>query len=185
VDDEAATEPLQQSAPFDRLGLSAAMLATVGEMGFIVATPIQAGAIPPALRGQDVIGQAHTGSGKTAAFGIPIIEQLDPRKGSVQALILCPTRELAVQVHEVRGPDPVLAGDLEDEQLGVAAQEHLETVGRDIGEDRAARLQQPDQQLIRHRDILAQVREPARTARSVSLGRHLNVLSGSQQPETH
>jgi ATP-dependent RNA helicase DeaD len=100
VDGEAATEPLQQSAPFDRLGLSAAMLATVGEMGFVVATPIQAGAIPPALRGQDVIGQAHTGSGKTAAFGIPIIEQLDPRRGSVQALILCPTRELAVQVHE-------------------------------------------------------------------------------------
>ncbi|HWF57749.1 MAG TPA: DEAD/DEAH box helicase [Candidatus Dormibacteraeota bacterium] len=100
MDGEAATEPLQQSAPFDRLGLSAAMLATVGEMGFVVATPIQAGAIPPALRGQDVIGQAHTGSGKTAAFGIPIIEQLDPRRGSVQALILCPTRELAVQVHE-------------------------------------------------------------------------------------
>jgi ATP-dependent RNA helicase DeaD len=100
VDGEATTEPLQQSAPFDRLGLSAAMLTTVGEMGFVVATPIQAGAIPPALRGQDVIGQAHTGSGKTAAFGIPIIEQLDPRKGSVQALILCPTRELAVQVHE-------------------------------------------------------------------------------------
>jgi ATP-dependent RNA helicase DeaD len=100
VDGEAATEPVQQSAPFDRLGLSAAMLATVGEMGFVVATPIQAGAIPPALRGQDVIGQAHTGSGKTAAFGIPIIEQLDPRKGSVQALILCPTRELAVQVHD-------------------------------------------------------------------------------------
>ena len=100
VDGEAAPEPVQQSAPFDRLGLSAAMLATVGEMGFVVATPIQAGAIPPALRGQDVIGQAHTGSGKTAAFGIPIIEQLDPRKGSVQALILCPTRELAVQVHD-------------------------------------------------------------------------------------
>jgi ATP-dependent RNA helicase DeaD len=76
------------------------MLTTVGEMGFTIATPIQAGAIPPALRGQDVIGQAHTGSGKTAAFGIPIIEQLDPRRGSVQALILCPTRELAVQVHE-------------------------------------------------------------------------------------
>jgi ATP-dependent RNA helicase DeaD len=100
VDDEAATEPLQQSAPFDRLGLSAAMRTTVAEMGFTIATPIQAGAIPPALRGQDVIGQAHTGSGKTAAFGIPIIEQLDPRRGPVQALILCPTRELAVQVHE-------------------------------------------------------------------------------------
>jgi ATP-dependent RNA helicase DeaD len=100
VDDEAATEPVQQSAPFDRLGLSAAMLTTVSEMGFTVATPIQAGAIPLALQGRDVIGQAHTGSGKTAAFGIPIIEQLDPRKGSVQALILCPTRELAVQVEE-------------------------------------------------------------------------------------
>jgi ATP-dependent RNA helicase DeaD len=100
VDGEATTEPVQQSAPFDRLGLSAAMLATVGEMGFTVATPIQAGAIPIALQGRDVIGQAHTGSGKTAAFGIPIIEQLDPRKGSVQALILCPTRELAVQVEE-------------------------------------------------------------------------------------
>ena len=76
------------------------MLASVGEMGFIEATPIQAGAIPPALAGRDIIGQAHTGSGKTAAFGIPIIERLDPRRGGVQALILCPTRELAVQVHE-------------------------------------------------------------------------------------
>ena len=100
MDDEAATEPIQQSAPFEELGLSAAMLTTVGEMGFTMATPIQAAAIPPALRGQDVIGQAHTGSGKTAAFGIPIIEQLDPRNGSVQALILCPTRELAIQVEE-------------------------------------------------------------------------------------
>ena len=100
VDGEAATDSTPQPVPFDRLGLSAAMLTTVGEMGFTVATPIQAGAIPLALRGEDVIGQAHTGSGKTAAFGIPIIEQLDPRKGSVQALILCPTRELAVQVEE-------------------------------------------------------------------------------------
>jgi ATP-dependent RNA helicase DeaD len=72
---------------------------TVAEMGFDVATPIQSGAIPPAMAGRDVIGQAHTGSGKTAAFGIPIIERLDPAKGPVQALVLCPTRELAVQVH--------------------------------------------------------------------------------------
>ena len=85
---------------FDRLQLSVPMLRTVAEMGFDTATPIQAGAIPPALEGRDVIGQAHTGSGKTAAFGIPIIERLDPRAGPVQALILCPTRELAVQVHE-------------------------------------------------------------------------------------
>ena len=73
---------------------------TISEMGFEMATPIQAGAIPPALSDRDVIGQAHTGSGKTAAFGIPIIERLDPAQGTVQALVLCPTRELAVQVHE-------------------------------------------------------------------------------------
>ncbi len=85
---------------FDRLQLSVPMLHTVAEMGFEMATPIQAGAIPPGLEGRDVIGQAHTGSGKTAAFGIPIIERLDPRAGPVQALVLCPTRELAVQVHE-------------------------------------------------------------------------------------
>jgi len=73
---------------------------TVAELGFETPTPIQAGAIPPVLAGRDVIGQAHTGSGKTAAFGIPIIERLDPADGFVQALILCPTRELAVQVYD-------------------------------------------------------------------------------------
>ncbi|HKR98144.1 MAG TPA: DEAD/DEAH box helicase [Candidatus Dormibacteraeota bacterium] len=76
------------------------MLQTVAEMGFVTATPIQAASIPPALGGRDVIGQAQTGSGKTAAFSIPIIERLDPRDGPAQALVLCPTRELAVQVHE-------------------------------------------------------------------------------------
>lgn len=76
------------------------MLRTVVEMGFVQTTPIQSGAIPPGLRGDDVIGQAHTGSGKTAAFGIPIVERLDPSAGPVQAVVLCPTRELAVQVHE-------------------------------------------------------------------------------------
>ncbi len=73
---------------------------TVAELGYAMATPIQAGSLPFALAGRDVIGQAQTGSGKTAAFGIPIIERLDPRDGPVQALVLCPTRELAVQVHE-------------------------------------------------------------------------------------
>ena len=73
---------------------------TVARWASPMATPIQAGRSRPPLQGRDVIGQAHTGSGKTAAFGIPIIEQLDPRNGPVQALILCPTRELAVQVQE-------------------------------------------------------------------------------------
>ena len=75
------------------------MRASVADMGFVTATPIQAGAIPPALQGRDVVGQAQTGSGKTAAFSIPIIERLDASAGPVQALVLCPTRELAVQVH--------------------------------------------------------------------------------------
>ncbi len=73
---------------------------TVAELGYTMATPIQAGSLPFAMAGRDVIGQAQTGSGKTAAFGIPIIERLDPRDGPVQALVLCPTRELAVQVHD-------------------------------------------------------------------------------------
>ncbi|MBV8527471.1 MAG: DEAD/DEAH box helicase [Candidatus Dormibacteraeota bacterium] len=98
--DVAAIDPDSPPVTFDRLQLSVPMLHTVAEMGFEVATPIQAGSIPPALEGRDVIGQAHTGSGKTAAFGIPIIERLEARNGFVQALVLCPTRELAVQVHE-------------------------------------------------------------------------------------
>jgi ATP-dependent RNA helicase DeaD len=76
------------------------MLRTVAELGFLQTTPIQTGAIPAALLGSDVIGQAHTGSGKTAAFGIPMVERLDPDSDTLQALVLCPTRELAVQVHD-------------------------------------------------------------------------------------
>jgi ATP-dependent RNA helicase DeaD len=74
--------------------------AAVDGMGFVTATPIQAQAIPPAMQGRDVIGQAHTGSGKTAAFGIPMVERLDPDGPAVQGLVLCPTRELALQVQE-------------------------------------------------------------------------------------
>jgi len=98
--DVDATDQAPGAVEFDRLDLSVPMRHTVAEMGFEEATPIQAGAIPHALVGRDVIGQAHTGSGKTAAFGIPIIERMDPGAGHVQALVLCPTRELAVQVHE-------------------------------------------------------------------------------------
>jgi len=76
------------------------MLRTVADLGFALTTPIQTGAIPPAMLGQDLIGQAHTGSGKTAAFGIPMVERLDPSSDALQALVLCPTRELAVQVHD-------------------------------------------------------------------------------------
>ena len=70
----------------------------IDDMGYEEATPIQAAAIPPLLQGRDMIGQAQTGTGKTAAFGIPLIESLDLTVREVQALVLCPTRELALQV---------------------------------------------------------------------------------------
>ena len=72
------------------------------EMGFEEPTPIQKEAIPIALRGEDLVGQAQTGTGKTAAFGLPIVERISPRERGVKALILTPTRELAIQVaHEI------------------------------------------------------------------------------------
>jgi ATP-dependent RNA helicase DeaD len=85
---------------FDELGLSKEVLKAVSEMGFEEASPIQSAAIPVLLKGGDVIGQAQTGTGKTAAFGIPLLEMLDPSKKHVQAIVLCPTRELAIQVAE-------------------------------------------------------------------------------------
>lgn len=69
-------------------------------MGFEEATPIQTLAIPKMMAGSDIIGQAQTGTGKTAAFGIPLLEKIDGKNKSVQAIILCPTRELAIQVAE-------------------------------------------------------------------------------------
>ena len=72
-------------------------------MGFEELSPIQAQAIPVILDGKDIIGQAQTGTGKTAAFGIPILEMIDTKNKSIQALILCPTRELSIQVAEEIG----------------------------------------------------------------------------------
>ena len=87
---------------FNELGLSADLLKAIEDMGFEEPSPIQALAIPALLAGGDVLGQAQTGTGKTAAFGLPILEKLTSAKG-VQALILCPTRELAIQVAEELG----------------------------------------------------------------------------------
>lgn len=83
---------------FNELNLSVEVTRALEDMGFEKATPIQAEAIPPVLEGLDIIGQAQTGTGKTAAFGIPLLEKIDPKIKNPQALILCPTRELAVQV---------------------------------------------------------------------------------------
>ena len=85
---------------FSELGLSDELLKAIDKLGFEQAAPIQAAAIPVLMAGKDVVGQSQTGSGKTAAFAIPAIEKTDPNLRAVQVLILCPTRELAVQVSE-------------------------------------------------------------------------------------
>ena len=89
-----------ESLLFEDLKLSREMKHAIKDMGFEEATPIQSLALPPILEGKDVIGQAQTGTGKTAAFGIPVLERLDSSNRGVQAVILCPTRELAIQVAE-------------------------------------------------------------------------------------
>ncbi len=84
-------------------GLDFRIIRAVEEMGFEQMTPIQVQAIPVLLQGRDIIGQAQTGTGKTAAFGIPAIQNVDPEDSSLQVLILCPTRELAIQAaREIR-----------------------------------------------------------------------------------
>src|SRR5688500_2556338 len=85
---------------FSELGISPEILKGIDRLGFEQASPIQADAIPVLMSGKDVVGQSQTGSGKTAAFAIPALEKVDPQKRAVQVLILCPTRELAVQVSE-------------------------------------------------------------------------------------
>lgn len=85
---------------FNELGLSPEVLEPIAKMGFEEMTPIQQEAIPVALSGKDLIGQARTGTGKTAAFGIPMIEKFIPEQGLPQGLVVTPTRELAIQVAE-------------------------------------------------------------------------------------
>ena len=85
---------------FEELHLHQEILRAVAEMGFEAASPIQAQAIPAQLEGHDMVGQAQTGTGKTAAFGIPLLQKIDPDNKKLQAIVLLPTRELAIQVAE-------------------------------------------------------------------------------------
>ena len=91
---------ITQDVPFDSFGLSEATMRAIRNKGYTVSTPVQAGCIPPMLEGKDVIAKAPTGTGKTMAFGLPIIERIDRESEAVQALILAPTRELAMQITE-------------------------------------------------------------------------------------
>jgi len=104
------TTPLQNAPAsqvnefsFSQLPLSPAMLATLQQLGYLSMTPIQAASLPIALAGNDLIAQAKTGSGKTAAFALPLLTNLNPRRFAVQAMVLCRTRELADQsTQEIR-----------------------------------------------------------------------------------
>ena len=132
-----------EKRPFSELGLSPEILKAVDKMGFEEASPIQTAVIPFGLAGRDVVGQSATGSGKTAAFAIPAIEQVDVALKKVQVLVLCPTRELAVQVAEEFGKlaafkkglmeVPIYGGQSYDRQfraLAAGAQVVIGTPGR-------------------------------------------------------
>jgi|GEM_PF-305000 len=107
--DTAASDAPRGADGFDQLGLGAALLRAVADKGYSTPTPIQTQAIPPVLAGRDVLGCAQTGTGKTAAFALPILQRLWREKGArtrrppVRCLVLCPTRELATQIGESFG----------------------------------------------------------------------------------
>ncbi len=101
-DDLHAAEPAAEpGAGFVRFGLSDHLMQSIVDLGYQEPTPIQAATIDLLLRGRDVIGQAQTGTGKTAAYGIPVLQMVDPAVRRTQALVLAPTRELAIQVSKV------------------------------------------------------------------------------------
>lgn len=98
---EPPHEPESEKVRFSDLPLPAEIRDRLLEKGFLYPTPIQELSIPVALEGKDLIGKAETGTGKTLAFTAPIMGKLDPERVGIQALVLCPTRELAQQVEEV------------------------------------------------------------------------------------
>lgn len=89
---------ITEGVRFDTLGLSAELLRGLEKKGITQSTPVQAGCIPPMMEWKDVIAKAPTGTGKTFAFGLPIIEHIDPEEECLQAVIMAPTRELAIQI---------------------------------------------------------------------------------------
>src|SRR5215218_2973425 len=127
---------------FDTLGLAEPILEALRDVGYESPSPIQEQAIPELLAGRDVIGQAQTGTGKTAAFGLPMLDFVDPQDPDTQALVLTPTRELCIQVTQAlrtygkhRGIDPVAVFGgapirTQQAQLKAGAQVVVGTVGR-------------------------------------------------------
>jgi len=100
MSEETTTEPTTEVATFTDLGLTKPVLDALKKVGYETPSPIQAAAIPALMTGSDIIGQAQTGTGKTAAFALPILSQIDAKLNEPQVLVLAPTRELAIQVAE-------------------------------------------------------------------------------------
>ena len=90
----------ETSTTFSHLGLKQSLLKVLDEIGYENPSPIQAKTIPVLMEGKDVVGQAQTGTGKTAAFALPILSRIDLKQRDPQVLVLAPTRELAIQVSE-------------------------------------------------------------------------------------
>jgi ATP-dependent RNA helicase RhlE len=128
--------PGDQKVPFTALKLHADLLRGLKELGFVRPTPIQADAIPPGLEGRDVLACAVTGSGKTAAFLLPILQRLIARpRGTTRALVLAPTRELAAQIHENLNDLAVhtpITGAAVYGGVGMGPQEHAFRSGVDV-----------------------------------------------------
>ena len=122
--------------PFSKLPLEASLLRAVKEMGFLRPTPIQEQAIPPAAAGRDVMACASTGSGKSAAFLLPILHRLAPKsRGATRALVLTPTRELAAQIHahlEALAEHTPVSGAAVFGGVGMGPQEHAFRSGADV-----------------------------------------------------
>ena len=93
-------QTVSPQAEYCQLGLSDELMRAIDKKGYVQATPVQAGAIPYFMDWKDVIAKAPTGTGKTFAFGIPMVEHIDPENADVQALVLAPTRELAIQIQD-------------------------------------------------------------------------------------
>ena len=93
-------QTVSPQAEYRQLGLSDELMRAIDKKGYVQATPVQAGAIPYFMDWKDVIAKARTGTGKTFAFGIPMVEHIDPENADVQALVLAPTRELAIQIQD-------------------------------------------------------------------------------------
>jgi ATP-dependent RNA helicase DeaD len=100
VETDVETKTQVAASGFEALGLNPSLVATLRELNYQTPTPIQLKSIPALLAGRDLIGQAQTGTGKTAAFALPLLQRIDPKKRKIQSLILAPTRELALQVAE-------------------------------------------------------------------------------------